>query len=335
MDTPRPPKEYQGEWFNVLANAFGLNDLRLTRQRKHHSLHYFVCNDQSRYVLSKTRRDPTAIPKPYQYELIRQLHRNGFNQVSLPVESTDGQYTVPGDDSWWTLSNYRSTRRAFAWDLNDSVVAAAHLLVRIHRCGVVSQIDANDLDDETVRPLFWSSFRFARRLEDVAKSFQWWRLDSGDQQLVRAAIQFVVSQCDAVHSWCQSNNMWCITHNDFRPANIRTSPSGLAEVWDWDLSRIDCAMVDVAFASLQFCGRECLFPNISLEAAENFVRFYLLYMELPVCRRWSLTMKWFMVLVVLKRMLHNWHIYDRLELLEKIADDSFLQTPLTARWDSM
>ena len=75
--------------------------------------------------------------------------------------------------------------------------------------------------------------------------------------------------------------MLSITHQDYRPANLRIWESKLATVWDFDMAVIDYSLYDVAFASLQFGGRECLFPEVSLDLAKQFVEAYIAATDKP------------------------------------------------------
>ncbi|MGH6672431.1 MAG: phosphotransferase [Xanthobacteraceae bacterium] len=110
-----------------------------------------------------------------------------------------------------------------------------------------------------------------------------------------------------------------LSHQDFRPANICTNGKHITAVLDWDMARPDCPLYDVAFASLQFGGRECLFDDISLDLAHLFLRTYVRHAGL---QPWLLAhpeiMSWIYRVTILKRLLHNWHVANRTRLLRRL-----------------
>jgi len=109
-----------------------------------------------------------------------------------------------------------------------------------------------------------------------------------------------------------------LTHQDVRPVNCRVAGGVVVELWDWDLARLDCVLYDLAFSCLQF-GPECLFPDVSLTLAQVFINAYTHAQQHPDLEQ-SIAelLPWFLRLVVLKRLLLNWHIPARLQLLDQV-----------------
>ena len=113
--------------------------------------------------------------------------------------------------------------------------------------------------------------------------------------------------------------MLAITHQDYRPANLRIWESKIATVWDFDMAVIDYSLYDVVFASLQFGGRECLFPEASLDLAKQFIETYIAATDKPEPIEEDGVLRWFLTVAVLRRLLLNYHIPERMELLRKIS----------------
>ena len=70
-------------------------------------------------------------------------------------------------------------------------------------------------------------------------------------------------------------------------------------MWDFDLAVIDYSLYDVAFAALQFGGRECLFPDTSLELGTLFVQEYVNATDRPEPFSEDEVFRWFLAVVVL------------------------------------
>ena len=138
-------------------------------------------------------------------------------------------------------------------------------------------------------------------------------------EINKSQLRFVQSNATAVKALCDEWEMRSITHQDYRPANLRIWESKIATVWDFDMAVIDYSLYDVAFASLQFGGRECLFPEVSLDLAKQFVETYIATTDKPEPIGEDGVLRWFLTVAVLRRLLLNYHIPERIELLRRIA----------------
>ena len=258
--------------------------------------------------------------KSYQFQLMEVLKYNGFRQVSLPIQTLDGNYCYWGGEDWWVLNSYMPSDEHPPWDSRDLITEAAQTLAALHSAG---RRYGDDLRAESEREdLGWyyiPSTRWAESSAKIAGAFRWNELSEDDAAFLRSQLRFVQSNAAAIKSLCDEWGMRSITHQDYRPANLRIWESKIATVWDFDMAVIDYSLYDVAFASLQFGGRECLFPEVSLDLAKYFVEAYIAATDKPEPIGEDGVLRWFLTVAVLRRLLLNYHISERMELLRKIA----------------
>ena len=307
-------------WNDIATAAYGLADLRLVESRAHFSNHFFIESSQGQFVLSCSRFQADRMVKSYQFQLIEGLKCNGFRQVSLPVQTLDGSYCYWGGEDWWVLNPYMPSDGNPPWDSRDLISEAARTLAALHSAG---RRYRDELRAESEREdLGWyyvPSTRWADAAAKIAGAFEWNELSEDDAAFLRSQLRFVQSNAAAVKSICDEWGMLSITHQDYRPANLRIWESKIATVWDFDMAVIDYSLYDVAFASLQYGGRECLFPEVSLDLAKQFVEAYIAATDKPEPIGKGNVLRWFLTLAVLRRLLLNYHISERLELLRNIV----------------
>ncbi len=307
-------------WNDIATAVYGLTGLRLTESRAHFSTHFFIESSQGQFVLSRSPCQADRMAKSYQFQLVEVLKYNGFRQVSLPVQTLDGRYCYGGGSAWWVLNPYMPSDEHPPWDSRELIVEAAQTLAALHSAGRKYE---DKLQAESAREdLGWyyiPSTRWAELSAKIARLFHWSELSEDDATFLRAQLHFVQSNAAAVKSLCDEQKMLSITHQDYRPANLRVWKAKIATVWDFDLAVIDYSLYDVAFASLQFGGRECLFPTASLECAKQFIEAYIAATDKPEPIGEDGVLRWFFTVAILRRLLLNYHIPARLALLRKIA----------------
>ncbi len=311
--------------WNDIATAYGLNELRLTESRAHFSNHFFIESSQGQFVLSCSAFQADRMAKSYQFQLMEVLNYNGFSQVSLPVQTLAGKYCYRQGADWWVLNSYMPSDEHPPWRSRALVTEAAQTLAALHSAG---RKYGGELRAESAREdLGWyyvPSTRWAELAPKIVGAFQWNELSEDDAAFLRSQLRFIQSNAAAVKSLCDEWGMLSITHQDYRPANLRIWESKIATVWDFDMAVIDYSLYDVAFASLQFGGRECLFPEVSLSLAKHFVEAYIAATDKPEPFAKDGVFRWFLTVAVLRRLLLNYHIPARMELLRKIASWDWL-----------
>lgn len=314
-------------WNDIAAAAYGLTNLRLIESRAHFSNHFFIESAQGRFVLSCSRFEADRMAKSYQFQLMEVLQCNGFRQISLPVQTLDGRYCYWGGNDWWVLSPYMPSDENPPWDSHELISEAAQTLAALHAAG---RSYGDELRAESEREdLGWyyvPSARWAAASAKIAGAFQWNELSEEDAAFLRSQLRFAQANAAAVQSICDEWGMLSIAHQDYRPANLRIWESKVATVWDFDLAIIDYSLCDVAFAALQFGGRECLFPEASLDRAEQFVEAYIAATDKPEPIGEAGVLRWFLTVAVLRRLLLNYHIAERMKLLRKIAGWGWLKS---------
>ena len=73
------------------------------------------------------------------------------------------------------------------------------------------------------------STRWAELSEKIAGAFHWNELSENDAAFLRSQLHFVQSNAALCDEW----GMLSITHQDYRPANLRIWESKIATVWDF------------------------------------------------------------------------------------------------------
>ena len=309
------------DWVRIASSVYDLSGPRLLEKWKHFSQHYLLASDQGKYVLTCSPTQQDRMVKSYQFQLMAALRDNGCQLVVLPVRISDGQYCHLDQDSWWTLREYVRSDKSPQWESPSLIRKAAHSLAALHRFG---RSFADTLRTESDRTdLGWyylPAMRWPDESEEIARGFRWDELGDSDADFVRAQLDYVGSFAAEAKAECEGCGAISITHQDYRPVNIRIWKGEVAEVWDFDMAVIDFSLYDVAFASLQYGGRECLFPDISLKMAGLFLREYIAQTDrIHLFERKDL-LHWFLVVVVLRRLLLNYHIEERVRLLRMVAN---------------
>lgn len=306
------------DWQVVATAHFDLAAPRLWDQRRHHSHHYFLQTDGRRLVLSRAPVEPHRPPFDYQFMILRALLAAGFGKARLPLPARDGALYVCHNDCWWTLRPYGPSDPNPPWASAALVRQAARTLASLHQAAAVARA-LPDLDAHALDPFHWTSAEFISGLDQILDRFHWYQLDPGQRRRLQRSVRQLVDAAPGVLAAARRRGLVGVTHQDLRPVNCRVVGGAVVEVWDWDLARLDCVLYDLAFSCLQFGGRECLFPDTSLALAQVFIDEYVHTRRQPGLEGdVAALLPWFLRLVVLKRLLLNWHIPDRLRLLDQV-----------------
>ena len=307
-------------WQNVLADHYLLPRAELAEQRTHHSDHYFLASPQGRHVLSRYAHDPGRPPFDTQFLALTALQRAGFGPIRLPVPTASGgHYATVGADRW-VLRRYTSADPRTDWTGHSLVQHAATVLADLHQAaaaagpGLLPTLEPDDLT-----AFHWSVEDFLARLDGILADFPWHTLDRESDYRLRSLVDWLTANAADVLSNAAKHDLVGLTHQDFRPANLRVRHGQIVDVLDWDLTRTDHQLYDAAFSALQYGGRECLFPDIDLELSDAFLRTYLARRNLPhLDREVPELVPWMLRFTVCKRLLLGWHIPARLDLLARL-----------------
>ena len=319
------------DWEQIAESVYGLSGLRLLETRKHFSRHHFLESDQGKQMLTCSRHQPERMAKKYQFHLMETLKANGYPLVTLPLPTKDEEYCYLDQNCWWTLRRCAPSDANPPWRSSTLIEKAACSLAALHRSGRRFE---NDLRAESGRKdLGWyylPSTRWPDESEKIAGCFHWQVLRQEDARFVREQLSYVQNKAACVKAECEAGGALAVTHQDYRPANLRVWKGEIAEIWDFDMAVINFSLYDVAFASLQYGGRECLFPSLSLKKASLFIQAYTAETDKPQLFDQPDLFKWFLVVAVLRRLLLNYHIEDRVRLLRMIVSWDW-QAPTTHR----
>jgi hypothetical protein len=307
-------------WQHVLADHYSLPRADLAEQRTHHSDHYFLTSPQGRHVLSRYAHDPGRPPFDTQFLALAALRQAGFDRVQLPIPTIQGDhYATIGADRW-VLRRYTPADLCADWTARPLVRHAATVLADLHQAaaaagpGLLPTLDPDDLT-----PFHWSVDDYIVRLDRTLGDFPWHTLDRAADHSLRSILDWLTATATDVLSMAAKYDLVGLTHQDFRPANLRVRHGQIVDVLDWDLTRTDHQMYDAAFAALQYGGRECLFPDIDLELSNDFLRTYLARRNLSdLDREVPELVPWMLRFTVCKRLLLGWHIPARLDLLARL-----------------
>jgi Ser/Thr protein kinase RdoA (MazF antagonist) len=307
-------------WRHVLRQHYGRRHAEAWDVKTHHSQHYFITIGRQRYVLSRYAHEPGRHPFDHQFTIVTALTEAGFTMIRQPVPTVDGRCWAEHDGDRWVLRHFTDADADPGWTDPELIRHSAQALAELHIAAAhaASRLPVDRPPDD-LTPFCWSVGDFHDRLGLVLAGFPWTELDDSDAHALRSCVDWLTSRADDLLPLAAEHDLVGLTHQDYRPANLRVRGGQIVDVLDWDLARTDNHLYDAAFAALQFGGRECLFPEIDLDLASLFLTTYLnaraltgLPGEAPDLLPWMLRF------TVLKRLLLGWHITARLDLLARL-----------------
>jgi homoserine kinase type II len=303
----------------LLRRAYGLDAVEILDRLQHRSVHFVLRTDGGeKLLLSSIEADATRIPFAVQFAILRALAGAGWTYAREPVPTRRGAPFHSEGGRHWVLKPF-SEQAPTDWSDAAMVVEAAKVLAAMHAAAGRIPREGFAFAEGSLHPFHWDSLSWAGQIDRIWQvHFHKDAVSAQDLAYLEGVVARVARGRAAVAGLAAGNRaMWTVTHQDFRLANICCRDGRIVEVWDWDLARIDLALYDVAFAALQFGGRECLFSDVYLSLADTFICTYL------ECRAddaaaMANALPWFLEMCILKRALMNWHVADRIRLLRKI-----------------
>ncbi|WP_154965380.1 hypothetical protein [Agrobacterium tumefaciens] len=305
----------------VLDSQYGINATRIIRILSHKSKHIHFLDDQGNpWILSAIATEPGRIPFSLQFHLLECLQHSGWTYGHLPKRNTDGSYFCTASGLNWVLKKFVDQQVS---DKNSpgAISSAGQILADMHRAGTGCSPLSPDVETG-LTTFYWDSIRWASEISTIWDTiFDRSCLASDEVYYLEKKVHEVASLLPYINEFvCKEILFPTVTHQDYRPANFCFVKSQITQIWDWDIARPDASFYDVAFASLQYGGRECLFSDISLERADYFIKEYSQRIGVKWCSEKADIMNWFMMVCILKRTLMNWHARDRVQLLRKIDE---------------
>jgi hypothetical protein len=318
--TPAEERRMPNTWQHVLTDHYTLPAADLAEQRNHHSEHYFLTSPRGPHILSRYADEPGRPPFDTQFLALTALERAGFEPIRLPIPTRHGDhYATLGPDRW-VLRRYTPADEAVDWTAEPLVRHAAAVLADLHQAAAAAGPDLLPaLDPGDLTPFHWSVEEFLGRLDGVLDGFPWAQLSPDADQALRSTLDWLTAAAADVLAIAAKYDLVGLTHQDFRPANLRVHNEHIVDVLDWDLTRTDHQLYDAAFAALQYGGRECLFPDIDLDLTGAFLDTYLARRNLTeLTHEVPKLVPWMLRFTVCKRLLLGWHIPARLDLLARL-----------------
>lgn len=96
----------------------------------------------------------------------------------------------------------------------------------------------------------WTTTEFLAGLATITARFDWSQLDAAARDRLRRSVEALAEDSEDVLKACRELHLFGLTHQDYRPVNLRVLDGVLVEVWDWDLARLDWQLYDVAFGGV-------------------------------------------------------------------------------------
>lgn len=328
-------------WGRVLATHYGLCRTRLLSEQQHFSRHFVVSGGstggfdgggsaagegwgQRRYVLSRVRRLADHPPFPNQFVVLSALSAAGFAQVQRPCRTLTGADYVDRGTHYWCLRRYIDHDPHPDWSCPGMVARAARLLARVHMATAhpwPDRIGLARLEPENLAAFHWSATEYIDRLHLVLQGFDWGGWPAGLRDLLCRTADGLAGESAEVLGAARDIGLVGLCHQDYRPSNLLVRGGEIVAILDWDLARRDHQLYDMAVAALQFGRRQCVFPEVSLRLALQFVDAYLAARGRPRLRLQApRIVPWMLRLAVLKRVLKGprQSARDRLCLLRRI-----------------
>jgi hypothetical protein len=324
------------DWDVVAEEHFGLPGCTLVDEFRHQKQHYVLRRNGERYVLSTAPFCERRLPLIWQCRLVEALAAAGFWQARVPYPTVGGRPYATHGDRWWILHWYVLSDDEVDWSSIPLVEAAARTLADLHEAALRarSNLHLPAIDPGGLDPFHWSVPEVVDHLDELAARLDWELLSPADAGHLTEAIARLGAEADEVIPAAADHGLVGITHQDFRPSNLRVFKGRIRELLDWDLARIDHTLYDVAVACLQFMGRECLYPRAPtdpvppVEPTAAFVHAYLAARTArhETRRTMAALLPWYIRYAIIKRILVGNSPRERLALLRQV-DPSPLTDP--------
>lgn len=199
------------------------------------------------------------------------LIERGFDQAVPLLLTVSDKPCYFSEGRYWTLRPYIESNKPFNWrrkTWNESHCAeAGRVLAMLHCAG-----DGANLSPGLIKRLKPSVNWQTACLERIRHAFaiaSEFGVMPGYNLTVAAAeaivgrlqgrVEQVVEVQAMIEEWLRAHGSkyaWrALLHGDFHPGNLLYRGSAVKAVIDWDYSRLDDPLFDLAYARLMFCGR--------------------------------------------------------------------------------
>lgn len=224
-----------------------------------------------RFVLTAENIERSYDDIEQEYLSVDVLIERGFDQAVPLLLAADDKPCFFADGRYWTLRPYIESNKPFNWrrmTWNETHCAeAGRVLAMLHCAG-----DGANLSPGLIKRLKPSVNWQTACLERIRHAFaiaSEFGVMPGYNLTVAAAeaivgrlqgrVEQVVEVQAMIEEWLRAHGSkyaWrALLHGDFHPGNLLFRGSAVQAVIDWDYSRLDDPLFDLAYARLMFCGR--------------------------------------------------------------------------------
>jgi homoserine kinase type II len=196
----------------------------------------------------------------FEHALLNHLRSNGFTLAAAIVPSRNGTTVIKtpatqehwGKTALWALFEFLDGEDKYSWtetDLTDSeFISAAEVLAHLHHCshGFVKPPNANRVQPRIMEFLPTFEWTFSAFLK-LARDRKCDQLFKENFQSIRNALEIAVSYDMKLKGMAQ-----LAIHCDYHPGNLKYRNGRCVGLFDFDWSKIDYRLFDVALALVYF-----------------------------------------------------------------------------------
>ena len=226
---------------------------------------------EKRFVLTAESIERSFDDIEQEYLSVDVLIERGFDQAVPLLLAADGKPCYFSEGRYWTLRPYIESSKPFNWrrmTWNETHCSeAGRVLAMLHCAG-----DGANLSPGLIKRLKpsvnWQTACLDRIRHAFARASEFgvmpgYNLTVAAAEAIVGRLQGRVEQVVEVQAmieeWLRAHGSkyaWrALLHGDFHPGNLLYRGSAAQAVIDWDYSRLDDPLFDLAYARLMFCGR--------------------------------------------------------------------------------
>ena len=251
---------------HVMEDYYDLGRLTRTKEvlggycNKSYAVWMSVNGEPQRYFLRLYNPNVIEAEIRFEHALLNHLRSNGFTLAAAVIPCRNGATVVHtrtpenhrGSDSLWALFDFLEGEDPYSWtntDLTDKeFVSAAEVLAHLHHCGHGFKKPPRA---DRAQP------RIMAFLPTFKQRFAAFRKQAGDRRCDRLFIKNFEPICRAVDAAVsidkQLQGMPTLPiHCDYHPGNLKYRDEKCVGVFDFDWSKIDYRLFDVALGLVYF-----------------------------------------------------------------------------------